>query len=334
MTAALGCAPTSPSVPAIEFSGSCQPAYQQVRDVWESRIRALGLTGAGLLVRSKGETRCELYAGEITASTAVPLVSAAKWVSATAILAAIEANGLALTDSVGRFFPNAAADARTIRIRQLLSHTSGLPAYQPCMFDRNLTLRQCAETILSQTLDAPPGAGFAYGGAAFTVAGAVAERASGKVWADLFRDRIAGPLGMSAAATYGSTKNPVLSEGEVRASVRDYGKFLQMLLDGGVTAGHVVLSPASVEAMRRNQSESLPIIVSPRGQMSYGLGAWREAEGPDGLATVMSSPGAGGFIPMIDFTNQLLVVFAAFDDINREFPVYQAVVAAVREVER
>ena len=35
------------------------------------------------------------------------------------------------------------------------------------------------------------------------------------------------------SATYGTSKNPVLSEGDVRASVLDYGKLLQMLLNGG-----------------------------------------------------------------------------------------------------
>jgi len=95
------------------------------------------------------------------------------------------------------------------------------------------TLKACAAQILAGTPTAAPGTGFLYGGAAFSVAGAMAEYATGSSWAALFDARMAAP-GRLTATSYGSGDNPVLSEGNVVATLGDYGRFAQMILEGGM----------------------------------------------------------------------------------------------------
>ncbi|HTC25175.1 MAG TPA: serine hydrolase domain-containing protein, partial [Gemmatimonadales bacterium] len=219
-----------------------------------------------------------------------------------------------------------------ITLRQLLSHTSGLPGYSPCMFQQQLTLDVCARQIGEKTkLQAPPGRQFAYGGAAFTVAGRVAEVAANTSWADLFTATIAAPLGLQHTG-YGATANPMLSEGLAYSSAGDYATFLQMLLDDGMHDGQRVLSESAVEEMTRDQTAGVTSRVSPRGDQTYGLGCWRDVvDSTTGRALLLSSPGAGGFVPWINRHRNMIGVVAVFDRLDRVWPTVLAVMTAARD---
>jgi CubicO group peptidase (beta-lactamase class C family) len=98
------------------------------------------------------------------------------------------------------------------------------------------------------------------------------------------------------------------------STAEEYARFCQMLLDGGTFSGRQVLSQASVLQMRRNWSGDVPRVLSPRGDMPYGLGAWLEETDAVGAGVVVSSPGAGGFFPLVDYNRGMVVVFAAADE--------------------
>jgi CubicO group peptidase (beta-lactamase class C family) len=84
-------------------------------------------------------------------------------------------------------------------------------------------------------LAAPPATQFAYGGLSMHVGGRMAEVASGQLWDALFAQRIAIPLGMTHTEYegLGPSNNPRIDAG-ARSSLDDYGRFLEMLLGGGV----------------------------------------------------------------------------------------------------
>ncbi len=304
------------------------PAADSVRQM----VSRLGLLGAGLVIRLKGRPVCEVYVGPLGPATEMPVVSAAKWLSAAAILALVDEGTLRLDDSVSRYLPYFNGDKRAITLRQLLSLTSGLVDYSPCMFQQQLTLDLCARQIGEKTkLRARPGREFAYGGAAFTVAGRMAEVAAGASWADIFASRIAQPLGLEHTG-YGATANPMLSEGLVYSSASDYATFLQMLLDDGVHDGRRVLSAAAVEEMTRDQTAAIADRVSPRGDVTYGLGCWRDVvDSATGRALVLTSPGGGGFVPWVNRRRQMIGVLAVFDRLERVWPTAVAVMTAARD---
>jgi CubicO group peptidase (beta-lactamase class C family) len=295
-------------------------------------VAQLGLRGAGLIIRLKGRTVCEAYLGPFGAATEMPVVSAAKWLSAAAILALVDQGKLRLDDSVSRYLPYFKGDKRGITLRQLLSHTSGLSDYAPCMFQQQLTLDDCARQIGEKTsLLAPPGTEFAYGGAAYTVAGRVAEVAAKASWAAVFAGTIASPLGLRHTG-YGATANPMLSEGLAYSSASDYATFLQMLLDGGTYDGRRVLSEAALDEMTRDQTAAVTGRVSPRGDRTYGLGCWRDVvDSTTGRALVLTSPGGGGFVPWINRRRNLLGVLAVYDRLERVWPTALAVMTAARD---
>ena len=62
--------------------------------------------------------------------------------------------------------------------------------------------------------------------------------------------------------------------------------------------------------------------------MEYGLGAWLEQVDAAGLGVVVSSPGAGGFFPMVDYNRRMVLVFAAAHE--RAWNAIPGIVTAVR----
>lgn len=328
----LASASAAPGASAAGPAPTCDRAFQPAADSLAQMTGELGLRSAGLVLRHHGRVVCTLYLGRGDASTPVLLVSAAKWLSAATILTLVDDGRLRLDDSVSRYLGYFKGPKRAITLRQLLSHTSGIPSYHPCMFQADLAMDECARAIAKQsTLVAPPGTSFHYGGAGFTVAGRVAEVADGRSWEQLFQARLARPLGLTHTS-YGAGSNPLLSEGTAYGTAEDYATFLQMILDGGVWQGRRVLSEAMVEELTRNQIEGVAIESSPRGDRTYGLGCWREVvDSTTGRAVVLTSPGAGGFIPWINRKRDLVGVVAVQDRIERVFPRVLGLMVAARD---
>ena len=320
------------AAPGLRAQTGCDPAFAPAAVSVRRMVRDLGLRGAGLIIRLKGRPVCEVYVGPFGPETELPVVSAAKWLSAAAILALVDEGTVRLDDSVSRYLPYFKGDKRGITLRQLLSHTSGLPDYAPCMFQSDLTLDDCARQIGDKAkLRAPPGREFAYGGAAFSVAGRVAEVAAKASWADIFATRIATPLGLHHTG-YGATANPMLSEGRAYSSAADYATFLQMLLDGGQHEGRRVLSEQIIEEMTRDQTGGVGNRVSPQGDRTYGLGCWRDiVDSTTGRALLLTSPGGGGFVPWLNRRRDMIGVLAVYDRLDRVWPTALAVMTAGRD---
>jgi CubicO group peptidase (beta-lactamase class C family) len=316
---------------AARAQSVCERAFQPAADTLAQMSGEFGLNGAALVIRHRGHVVCEVYLGRYDAATEVPLVSAAKWLSAATILTLVDDGHLRLDDSVAKYLQYFKGPKRAITLRQLLSHTAGFPSHHPCMFRATLTLDECARAIVTQSqLASEPGTSFRYGGAGFTVAGRVAEVADGRPWAELFHVRMAQPLGLTHTA-YGPGQNPSLSEGLAYSSAAEYATFLQMVLDGGTWQGKRILSVAMVEELTRNQIEGIPIESSPGGTRTYGLGCWRDAvDSATGRAVVLSSAGAGGFIPWINRKRGLVGVVAVFDNIERIYPRAAGLMLAAR----
>jgi CubicO group peptidase (beta-lactamase class C family) len=318
--------------PGPRAQAGCDSAFAPAADSVRRMVHDLGLRGAGLIIRLKGRPVCEVYAGPFGPETEMPVVSAAKWLSAAAILTLVDEGRLRLDDSASRYLPYFTGDKRGITVRQLLSHTAGLPDYAPCMFQSDLTLDDCARQIGEKTkLRAAPGREFAYGGAAFSVAGRVAEVAAKAPWAEIFATRIAAPLGLRHTG-YGATANPMLSEGLAYSSAADYATFLQMVLDGGTHDGKRVLSEAMIEEMTQDQTAGVGNRVSSRGDLSYGLGCWRDVvDSTTGRALLVTSPGGGGFVPWINRRRGMIGVLAVYDRLERVWPTALAVMTAARD---
>lgn len=133
------------------------------------------------------------------------IASISKTFTATAILQLRDAGKLRLDDPVVDYLPWFNIKQRfegepPITIRQLLTHTSGLPreADFPYWTDHNFpTLDQIKATLGSQETIYPPAQEIKYSNLGLALAGEVVAAASGMPYEDYIQTRIFGPLGMS-----------------------------------------------------------------------------------------------------------------------------------------
>ena len=126
--------------------------------------------------------------------------SVSKQFTAAAILMLAEEGRLSLDDPVSRFAPDLTR-AGEVKVRQLLSHTSGYQDfwpqdYVPPFMRQDVTASEILERWAKKPLDFDPGTQYQYSNTGFVIAGVVIEKASGQKLMPFLEARIFGPLGM------------------------------------------------------------------------------------------------------------------------------------------
>jgi serine-type D-Ala-D-Ala carboxypeptidase/endopeptidase len=260
------------------------------------------------------------------------------------MMSLVDEGKLSLDDKVSKYLTEFDEGKSNITIRQLFSHTSGLPAEARCRNDKRTTLQRCASEISALSLAAAPGEEFFYGGVSMHIGGRIAEVVSGKPWNDLFVERIASPLGMTQTDffSYGPTSNP-RPAGDARSSADEYARFLQMLLQQGSFNGKQILSAASVAEMHKDQTGGARIeytIYEKHGSLDpnlllarYGIGLWREKfDTNSGQLHEVSSQGYFGFSPWIDVERNLAGVLSVETRFSRVMPDYLELKKEIRRI--
>jgi CubicO group peptidase (beta-lactamase class C family) len=299
--AMAGAALARPDDASAKFAPVATAVWQLVDDY--------NLDGASVrLAGTEGEVFRTFVPG-YGASTRLPLASASKWLSAVTLARLVEKGVLRWDSRVGDYLPEAPAATHDITLDQLFSHTSGMVAGEAaCLSNRLYTLQQCARMILDQPLVRPPGTAFGYGGNSMQVAGAMAEVASGRSWDYLFITEVVTPLGLTAtdwtagafAAGYVPNSNPRIGGG-ARSTLDDYGRLLDMVLAGGTHQGQPFLQQDTIAWMARDRIAGLEVVNSPAPEYGYGFGQWVEAKDVFGRTYRVSSPGAFGTTPWVDW---------------------------------
>ncbi|HEY4138926.1 MAG TPA: serine hydrolase domain-containing protein [Casimicrobiaceae bacterium] len=208
-------------VAAVVLGGGMTPAGAQqghvhhvsavagVGHLIDDRLLALtdsGLSGAVIVAR--GDTVL-LAAGygfanrdkktPFTANTIAQVGSLTKQFTATAVVDLIRRGRLRASDSLGKIFPDVAANARRLTIDQLLTHTAGLRDDCGNDFDR-ISRSDLLTRCLAMPLINEPGTRVVYANMGFSVLGAVAEQTSGERLEDYLHDHFFGPLGLRTIA--------------------------------------------------------------------------------------------------------------------------------------
>lgn len=143
----------------------------------------------GMAVREPIEHAATLDTIYDLASLTKPLV--------TGLLCArrIETGELKLDEEVRHYLPEFdAADKRAIKVRHLLTHTSGLPAWRPLYITTGGRKEAALQVIAEEPLESAPGAHVRYSDLGFITLGFLLERISGAALAEIARREIFEPL--------------------------------------------------------------------------------------------------------------------------------------------
>jgi len=129
------------------------------------------------------------------------LGSLTKQFTAASILLLEERGKLKITDPVRAYIPDAPAAWAKITIRNLLTHTSGIPDFTTFPDYRPsepfpATPQGLVARFKDKPLDFEPGERFSYSNSGYIVLGYILEKISGQSYGDFVRDNIFKPLGM------------------------------------------------------------------------------------------------------------------------------------------
>lgn len=162
----------------------------------------------------------------ITTDTQFLLASLTKQFTAMAIMILAERHMLQFDDTLAKFCPEFPGYARTITIRHLLNHTAGLTQYQELLVGKpdanyfrssksppaahEFTVAEALQVLSrQQKLRFTPGEKFEYSDSAYVVLAQIIERASGKRYAEFFKESIFDPLGMKDTLVVDERKQKV-----------------------------------------------------------------------------------------------------------------------------
>jgi CubicO group peptidase (beta-lactamase class C family) len=242
-------------------------------------------------------------------------------------------------DANGKPFLDFAPAQRPITVLDLMRQSSGIVSafsdlglvtqlyLNAGLFDGDFDNREFAERLAKLPLAYQPATVWDYGHST-DVLGRVIEIASGQSLYDFEKRNLFDPLGMTDTGYYvrDPAKHPRIAQpmptdriignetisdptmarkwesggGGLVATTGDYTRFLQMLVNGGVLDGKRILSPESVQLMRKNEVAPATDVKPwayyyPGAGFGYGLGfGVRIGPGEDGVPGFVGEMAWGG----------------------------------------
>ena len=168
---------------------------------------AVGVVRQGELVHAKGYGMASLDdARPIEPETLFDIASNGKQFTAMAIFLLAHEGKLSVDDEVQHHLADFPRFAHPIRLRHLLSHTSGVRDYTRLLhlagssFQDRITPADVKAMVWRQkALDFEPGSRFGYSNSGYFVLGMVIERVSGLTYPEFITQRLLAPLGMKAS---------------------------------------------------------------------------------------------------------------------------------------
>jgi len=213
--------------------------------------------------------------------------------------------------------------SRPITIRDLLTHTSGMPLNPPegikeLQGDLHKTLNEAVLIFSQQPLLFEPGTQFQYSNTGLATVARILEVRSGLLFEDYLEQRIFKPLGMTDTYVYPPkekfnrmptayilrdgkpvkyTDDPLgegkmkfregakypLPEGALYSTATDLNLIYQLMLNGGELDGVRLLSPATVEVMTQVHTGD----IETRPGVGWGLG-WQVVKDAAGTGSFAS----------------------------------------------
>jgi CubicO group peptidase (beta-lactamase class C family) len=276
------------------------------------------------------------------------IASMTKPVTAMAIMILADRGKLAVTDTVEQHLPEFRGQllvtsrnekagitilekpSRPITIRDLMTHTSGLPSGFPpglagLYSTRHLSLAEAVLVSSQRPLDFEPGSKWSYCNAGIDTLGRIVEVISGRNFEDFVAENIFQPLGMRDTSFYPSSEQlarvpPVydvkdgklvaaqsiligpptgarhpIPAGGLYSTASDLAKLYQMTLNGGKAGDRQILSTSALAEMTRLQTGDLQCGFVPGMGFGYGFAVVREPQGVTGMLSAGTFGHGGAF---------------------------------------
>ncbi|MEX0718290.1 MAG: serine hydrolase domain-containing protein [Planctomycetaceae bacterium] len=333
-----------------EQVGMSTTRLELVNQILAEETRSGRVTAASVLVARRGVIVLRGGWGTLTSDATSPkagpetvyiLASISKPVTVTALMLLVERGQVSLMDPVQKYVPEFRGPGREkVRVRDLLTHTSGLPDMLPENIElrrANAPLTEFVKGAMATPLQFEPRTSFSYSSMGTLLAATIVERVAGMPLAEFQKRELFEPLKMKRSSL-GLGERPLsqtaLIQGDsfaetekdleryggnslylrqlghpwggMHSTVDDLGIFLQMFLNEGVYDGKRILGRATVQAMIADQNEQ---VGRPWG-LGWGLRRSSEWNAFGDLSSdeTFGHSGASGTVAWADPQRELLCV--------------------------
>jgi CubicO group peptidase (beta-lactamase class C family) len=186
--------------------------------------------GGAQLVNYSGGYADELHKSPNTDSTLFQLASCSKTFTALAILRLADEGRLSVDDPVSKYLPG--FPYAEVRIRNLLSHTSGIPDYQGYIEKYLPGNEKISNTDIvgmyaanSIPLRFAPETQFGYSNANYIILAALAEKVSGDSFGEYLASHVLRPLGLEDTRFYNTRRSGETLSNFAIGYVREDGRY-------------------------------------------------------------------------------------------------------------
>ncbi|MBX9617160.1 MAG: beta-lactamase family protein [Caulobacteraceae bacterium] len=310
----------------------------------KARIDRFAIADVAIVIGDRNGLLYRYQRGAMATDRPVLIASATKLLLGTTAWLMVEDGLLAPTTLASAqidFWNRDASDPRSrVTLEQLFSFTSGFNAASEqdgCIGSPAYSLRTCVREIHDGGVDTPPGQAFSYGSEHMQIAALMMTQARGRSIDAIMRERLLDPLGVSAQTRFsaGAGDNPIYAGG-MRSTGEDYGRVLAAILRGDLMRDRA--------GFLADRVGTRPMVIVPPGlsrnrlAWHYGWGFWKECNGPAYTAScdtapVISSAGAFGFTPWIDFNRGYWAVIVLEEPLNRGYSPGELSVALEQELQ-
>lgn len=203
------------------------PTTRQIDSIFSS-VTQPDAPGLAVFIRKNGRTIFERGYGvrdlrthaKIDAATNFRLASCTKQFTAMSIMLLVHDGKLTYNTRLTDVFPNFPAYGKSITIRNLLNHTSGLLDYEDLMPqpppntppEKQAQISDAEVLALLEkqtTTKFPPGSKWAYSNSGYVLLGEIVAKISGESFPQFLHHRIFAPLGMDHTIAFVKGKNTV-----------------------------------------------------------------------------------------------------------------------------
>ncbi len=245
----------------------------------------------------------------LTPDAVFRIASLTKQFTAMAIMMLAERGQLSIEAPIETYLPDWPARGRTVTIRRLLNHTSGVWSHDSDQIDRtkrpNPPVEEVIELIYEQPFAFEPGERYSYNNSGYLLLGAIIKAVSGRPYAEFLRDEIFSPLGMTRT---GVLRHEAITPQRAYGYVRGRKRFHNARLDAmswsdaagalGSTLDDLARWDRSIRANRLVSAETLETMLAPTplndgSVFPYGFG-WGTAD-YEGRRVYHHTGGISGF---------------------------------------
>jgi CubicO group peptidase (beta-lactamase class C family) len=188
------------------LGGTCSVRFDPLRELFAAKLESGQDLGASVALNIDGEMVVDLWGGWADEARTVPwgensianVFSTTKTMTALAALALVDRGELDLDATVARYGPEFAAQGKArIKVRHLLSHTSGVSGWeQPITLDDVYDWDKSTALLATQASWWEPGTASGYHMLTYGhLIGEVIRRITGMRLGEFFAAHLAGPLG-------------------------------------------------------------------------------------------------------------------------------------------